>query len=53
MIGPPGGVRVYLAAGITDMRKGFSGLSGLVRKHIPHDLMSGDVFIFINKRRDG
>jgi hypothetical protein len=23
-----------------------------VRKYIPHDLMSGDVFIFINKRRD-
>jgi transposase len=35
------------------MRKGFSGLSGLVRKHIPYDLMSGDVFfIFINRRRD-
>lgn len=33
------------------MRKGFNGLSGLVRKQLPHDLMSGDVFIFINKRR--
>ena len=44
--------RYFLFSNATDMRKGFSGLSGLVRKHIPHDLMSGDVFIFINKRRD-
>jgi transposase len=34
------------------MRKGFAGLSGLVREHIKHELMSGDVFIFINRRRD-
>ena len=34
------------------MRKGFNGLSGLVRKHIGHELLSGDVFIFLNKRRD-
>ena len=44
--------RYFLFSKATDMRKGFSGLSGLVRKHIPHDLMSGDVFIFINKKRD-
>ena len=34
------------------MRKGFNGLSGMVRDNIPHELMSGDVFIFLNKRRD-
>ncbi len=34
------------------MRKGFAGLSGLVRQHIDHELLSGDVFIFINRRRD-
>lgn len=34
------------------MRKGFNGLSGIVRSHISHELMSGDVFIFLNKRRD-
>ena len=34
------------------MRKGFNGLSGLVREHISHELTSGDVFIFLNKRRD-
>ena len=34
------------------MRKGFNGLSGLVREHISHELLSGDAFIFLNKRRD-
>lgn len=44
--------RYFLYAGPTDMRKGFSGLSGLVRRHIGRELLSGDVFIFINRRRD-
>ena len=34
------------------MRKGFAGLSGLVRSAMSQELMSGDVFIFINRRRD-
>ena len=44
--------RYFLYRGVTDMRKGFNGLSGLVRQHIDHDLLSGDVFIFLHKRRD-
>jgi transposase len=44
--------RYFLYRGVTDMRKGFNGLSGLVRDHISHELLSGDVFIFLNKRRD-
>lgn len=44
--------RYFLYRDPTDMRKGFAGLSGLVRQHIDHDLLSGDVFIFINRRRD-
>ncbi len=44
--------RYFMYRGITDMRKGFNGLSGLVRDHLEHDLLSGDVFIFLNKRRD-
>lgn len=39
-------------AGPTDMRKGFNGLSGLVRRHIGQELLGGDMFIFINRRRD-
>ena len=33
------------------MRKGFDGLSGLVRDALQKDPLSGDVFIFFNKRR--
>jgi transposase len=34
MIGPGVGVRVYLAAGVTDMRRGIAGLSGLARRGV-------------------
>jgi transposase len=44
--------RYFLYRDSTDMRKGVNGLSGLVRKHIGHELLSGDVFIFLNRRRD-
>lgn len=44
--------RYFLYGPAADMRKGFSGLGGLVRQHMGHDLMSGDVFIFVNRRRD-
>lgn len=33
------------------MRKGFNGLSGLVRDGLAKDPLSGDVFVFFNKRR--
>jgi transposase len=44
--------RYYIYAEPADMRKGFDGLSGLVRQHFTADLMSGDVFVFMNRRRD-
>ena len=44
--------RYFLYRQPTDMREGFNGLSGLVRQHIDHELLSGDAFIFLNKRRD-
>ena len=34
-----------------DMRKGFNGLGGLVNQFFDHPLMSGDIFIFLNRRR--
>lgn len=34
------------------MRKSFDGLGGLVNREMPCELLSGDVFIFINRRRD-
>ncbi len=44
--------RYFLYRCATDMRKGFNALSGLVRRHIGQELLSGDAFIFLNKRRD-
>lgn len=36
----------------TDMRKSFNGLSGLVRSELGRNPLLGDVFIFLNRRRD-
>ena len=52
MIGLPAGTRVWLAAGATDMRKGFDGLSALVIDIIDEDPQSGHLFVFFNRRRD-
>jgi transposase len=43
--------RYFLYRHHTDMRNGFDGLSGLVRQGLSKDPLSGDVFIFFNKRR--
>lgn len=52
MLSFTGQQRYFIYGSATDMRKGFNGLSGLVRSHFSSTLLSGDVFIFINKRRD-
>ena len=52
MIGPPAGVRVYLAAGVTDMRKGFDGLAAMAQSVLKKDPFSGAVFAFRGKRGD-
>ena len=44
--------RYFLYRHQSDMRKGFDGLSGLVRDGMTKDPLSGDVFIFFNKRRN-
>ena len=43
--------RIYLCPRPTDMRKSFDGLCGLVRSGLGRDPLSGDVFVFINRRR--
>jgi len=52
MIGPSGNVRVYLACGPTDMRKGFDGLAAAAQEHLRQDPCSGAVFAFRGKRGD-
>ena len=44
--------RIFVYTGATDMRKGFSGLSGLVKQHFQIDLFTGHLFVFFNRRRD-
>ena len=44
--------RYFLYLSITDMRKGSDGLSGLVRNELKQNPLSGDVFIFLNRRRN-
>jgi len=50
--GLSGQIRYYLYGPATDLRKGFDGLSGIVRNELLRDPLSGDVFIFINRRRN-
>ncbi len=50
MITVPAGVRIHLALGATDMRKGFDGLALLVQEVLRGDPFSGHLFIFRGKR---
>lgn len=43
-------VRYFLFSQVVDMRKGCYGLSGLVRHEMQQNVLSGDVFVFLNKR---
>ena len=52
MIGLPLGTRVWIAAGVTDMRKGMDGLAAIVQSALGERPFSGDVFVFRGKRGD-
>jgi len=52
MIPVPTGTRVWLAAGVTDMRKGFAGLAALTEKILRLDPYSGHLFVFRGRRGD-
>jgi transposase len=52
MIGFGSATWVYLAAGATDMRKGFDGLYGMARDRLRIDPLSGHLFVFCNGRRN-
>ena len=44
-------IRYFLYHGRTDMRKSFDGLCGIVTNEMRQAVISGDVFIFLNKRK--
>jgi transposase len=46
------GLRVVAYCQPVDMRKGYEGLSRLVRKEMGQDVLSGMLFLFTNKRRN-
>jgi transposase len=52
MIGPGAGVRVYLACGVTDMRKGIAGLAASAQQVLRQNPASGAVFAFRGRRGD-
>ena len=52
MIALPPGARVWLAAGTTDMRRGFDGLARQVQEVLQLDPFSGHLFVFRGKRGD-
>ena len=52
MIMLPSTARIFLCTRPTDMRKSFDGLSGLVQECFDQDLLTGHLFLFVNRRRD-
>ena len=52
MIPIPSQTKIWLAAGVTDMRKGFAGLSSLAEKVLEQDPYSGHLFVFRGRRGD-
>ena len=52
MIGPGTGVKVFLACGVTDMRKGIAGLAAVAPNILRQDPCSGAVFAFRGRRGD-
>ena len=52
MISLPAGTRVWIAAGVTDLRRGFTGLSAQVQTTLAQDPFCGHVFVFRGRRGD-
>jgi len=52
MTGPPAGARIWLCAGVTDMRRGFTGLSAQVQEKLGQNPFGGQLFVFRGRRGD-
>jgi transposase len=52
VIAPPSGVRVWLANGHTDMRRGMNGLALQVQQALQCDPHAGDLYVFRGRRGD-
>ncbi len=52
MITIPAGTQIWIVAGVTDLRRGFTGLSGMVQTVLEQDPFGGHVFVFRGRRGD-
>ena len=52
MMALPAGTRIWIVAGVTDLRRGFVGLSGMVQTALEENPFSGHVFVFRGRRGD-
>ena len=52
MIGLPAGTHIWIAAGVTDLRRGFDGLSAIAQTALEQNPFSGHVFVFRGRRGD-
>lgn len=52
MLTIPGNARLFVCQQPVNMRKSFEGLSALVEQLFPGELLSGALFIFLNRRKD-
>ncbi len=52
MLNPSAHLKIFAYLPPTDMRKGFAGLSAIIREEFQADPTDGSLFLFINKRRD-
>ena len=52
MINLPAGTQIWIAAGVTDMRRGFDGLAAIVQSKLEVNPFSGHVFVFRGRQGD-
>jgi transposase len=52
MLTIPGNARLFICQDPVNMRKSFEGLCAIVEQLFPEELLSGSLFIFLNRRKD-
>jgi len=52
MISLPSGTHIWISAGVTDLRRGFTGLSAVAQTVLEKEPYSGHVFVFRGRRGD-
>ena len=52
MFFPESQVRIWLCTAPTDIRKSYNGLSALVKNRLQGNPLSGELFVFVNRRQN-